>query len=251
MALRRRYGRRRPRVAPLSLAGRSGYGIRRARRNRLKFLPKGGFTIKRKAIPALVECTGTGGIQAINTAGGASTSLVFGTPVESYSSNSLNRVYDVPFAMTFALDQLFGYTDLTSISDRYRIANVQIKLHGYNVSQVNGAVNYAPSMFVEYVSDFDDNTVPSFAEFSEKMGTRSKGFNQQGMLTLNVRPRVPMMTGESHVAIPPRSVFIDCASPSQEHYGIKGLLRNVSLYDVKSLGIKVHYVYTVTVRDLQ
>lgn len=217
----------------------------------IKTLPKGGFTIKRKGIPALVQCTGTGGIESINTAGGASTSFLVGAPVEAYESSSLNRVYDVPFSMLFALDQLFAYTDITSISDRYRIANVQIKIHGYNVAQVNGAVNYAPNMFVEYITDYDDATTPSIQQFSEKMGSRTKGFNQQGMLTLNVRPRIPMMTGEQNVSIPSRSVFIDCSAPTQEHYAIKGILRNVSLFDVKSLGLKVHFVYTVIVRDLQ
>jgi len=250
MFRRRRGYRHRPKVAPLSLAGRSGY-IRRARRNALKFLPKGGFTIKRKAIPALIQCTSAGNIESINTAGGASTSVLLGTPVESFESGSLNRVYDVPFSMVFALDQLFAYTDLTQISDRYRIANVQIKIHGYNNFFINGALNYAPNHFIEYVSDYDDGGTPTIQEFSEKMGTRTKGFNQQGMLSLSVRPRVPMMTGDSHVSIPARSVFIDSASEGQEHYGIKGIFRNLSLYDVKSLGLKVHFIYTVVVRDLQ
>lgn len=244
---RRARGRRRPKVATHS---RSGYG-RRSFRVGLKFLPKGGFTIKRKGIPALVQCTAAGTIEAINTAGSASTSLILGEPVFSYESTSLTRTYDVPFSMKFALEELFAYTDITSISDRYRIAHVQIKIHGYNNFQINGALNYAPNQFIEYVTDYDDATAPTLQSFSEKMGTRTKGFNQQGMITLSCRPRIPMMTGESHVSIPSRSVFIDSASPEQEHYAIKGVFRNLSLYDTKSLGLKVQYIYTVIVRDLQ
>jgi len=240
--------RRRPR----RILRRAKAALRRIRRRKFgPSLGKGGFTVNRKAIPSLVQCTAAGAIESINTSGGASTSFLLGAPSEAYESTSLNRVYDVPFAMLFKLDEVFAYNDFTSIADRYRIANVQIKIHGYNVAQVNGAVNYAPNMFIEYVTDWDDATVPSIQQFSEKMGTHTKGFNQQGYLTLNIKPRVPMMTGENNVSIPSRSVFVDMAAPGQEHYGIKGILRNVSLYDVKSLGLKVHKIYTIVVKDLQ
>ena len=225
------------------------------KRRRVRRVPRGlgqgGFTIVRAGLQAGVSCSSAGNIQALGISGSTHRSLQFGTPVLAFTTGYLSRVYDVPFAIDFQLNDVVGVADLTAIADGYRIRKVVIEWHGYNQSGVNGDVNYQPCNFIEYIVDHDDSTIPTIGTFQEKMGTKTVGFNQLGMAKLRCSPKIPALLNGSVPTYNTRTPFIDMAYPSATHYSIKGILRNVSLYDTKSLGMKVNFKYTVDVRGLQ
>lgn len=212
----------------------------------------GGFIINRRGITNVVTCSGLATIRVRDQAGNIPDMLYFGTPTKSYPAGVNDGLYDVPFAMQFQLTDVVAYSDLTNIADRFKILKVKIEVHGVNTTGVIGSLTYAGMPWIEYVHDYDNSATPtSISEFSEKMGIKTLGFNQRGSCTLTVRPRCTNYSIGGYAIIPNGQQWIDCSSPQQPHYAIKGLLRNVPLYDVKSLGWTFVPTYTVQVKDIQ
>jgi len=240
MAIRKRRAIRRPRRV-----------VKRRRVRVPRGLGQGGFTIVRAGFQAAVSCSSAGNIQALGSGGATHRALTFGTPILSFTSGYLARVYDVPFAIDFQMNDVVGVSDLTAIGDAYIIKKVVVSFHGYNTSFVNGNVDYQPCQFIEYIIDRDDATIPTLASFQEKMGTKTIGFNKMGMAKISCSPRLPALLNGSIPTAGYGNQYVDMAYPAATHNGIKGILRNVSLFDVKSLGIKVNFKYTVGVRGLQ
>lgn len=224
--------------------------VKRRRVRKARGLARGGFTIKRRGQVQILTASAANTAQVKTQAGATGGCLTLGTPAISYSTG-MSGVYDIPFSMTFSLEELISYSDLTSIADKFMIKSVKMEVHGYNVSQVTGGVVYNPLSWIEYVEDHDDNTVPSISQLDEKMGVRTKGFNQRGMLTFTARPKVTVLSKDGYTIANPRSLWIDMATPQQPHYGVKGVLRGINLYDVKACAFKFQPTYTVAVRDLQ
>lgn len=154
--------------------------------------------------------------------------LSFGTPV--LSVNGITAFYDVPFTMVFRLDQLVAHADITSICDRFKLLRASVTIHGGNSAAAVGS----NMPWIEYVTDGDDDTVPTISAFREKMGIRNKGFNQQGKLTFTVptlRVASSVYSGgvTSAYINPAKSLWVDAAYPAVPHYGVKGVLRAVYL----------------------
>jgi len=185
---------------------------------------KGYFRISR-----LVAAFGiTKGITSGLITSGNTNILVFGTPV--LSVNGITGFYDVPFSFQFQLSDLQGYTDISNICDRYKIHNASIKIHGGNTAAAVGS----NMPWIEYICDSDDAQTPTIAAIREKMGVRSKGFNQQGSVSLYV-PKLKVSDTvyngslSSAYVVPNRSEWINSSYPSVPHFGLKGVLRAVYL----------------------
>lgn len=206
--------------------------VRRKRlaRPRRRVPSAGSFHIARKT--ALIQTysnSAVSGTMVLNDPSG--TCLSLGTPV---AITGTTNCYDIPFAMKFRLDQLMNSTDITNISDQYKIKSVKVKVHINGVS--NMYLNNAGSVqsWIEYIQDYDDATVPTLAQIREKMGVKTKYFTASRMsVSMGVRPRLADVVFGSGVsnayAINKKSQFIDCNYPNAEHYGIKGVLHNVQL----------------------
>lgn len=159
-------------------------------------------------------------------------------------------MYDVPFSMTFYLNQLDTSSDITNIADKYRIVSAMVKLCTQNI----GSTGFAPP-WVEYVVDRDDNTVPTISQLTQKMGVRTLGFNQRGQATMYAKP-VPAPEVYNGVSsgyiVPRRSPYINCTYDGVPHYGIKGVFRNLLLNGAGSAGnIRADVQLTVHAKDLQ
>lgn len=196
--------------------------LKRFYRRKVGLRGMGRFTISR-LMPAfgITKGASSGLIVSGNT-----NVLNFGNPV--LSVNGITGFYDVPFAFTFRLDQLAGYTDITGICDRFKLLRALITIHGGNTAAAVGS----NMPWIEYVTDGDDDTAPTIAQFREKMGARNKGFNQQGKVTISV-PKLRLASTiysggvTSAYVNPAKSLWVDAGYPAVPHYGVKGVLRAV------------------------
>lgn len=159
----------------------------------------------------------------------------FGTPV----SNNFG-FYDIPFSIKFRLDNLINSGDITTLCDKYKIAGAYVRIFytaaGYgsdaNVNSGINAINNMPA--IQYITDHDDAEVPSPALIGEKMGVKYHTFkNMNSYIALKVRPVPSREIYNNGVTtayeVPGKAPFIDCNKSGVEHYGVKGIIRNVFL----------------------
>lgn len=178
--------------------------------------------------PAIIRTSCSPGITGVITVQDPTGNcLAMGTPVLIVGSQNC---YDIPFSMTFNLNQCTNANELTVLFDRYRILSALVRVH-YNVTN-SSEIKTMP--WIEYVQDYDDNTVPSIATMREKMGSKTKFFGtNKFLIKMGVRPRFADTVYQSGVTsaygIGNRNEFLNTSYPAVEHYGIKGILHNVPL----------------------
>jgi len=183
---------------------------------------KGGFRINRR-IPMLAINASQTVVGSFSTTN--ATVCVLGTPVAALTGGT--NYFDVPFALEFHLSDLDTYTDLTSIAEKYRIAGASVKFLSNPGSYFSGA----PLPFIQMVSDFDDAVAPTISSLNQKMGLRTKTFNNIGMASVLLRPKPSMQVYGSVLttgyAVPRSAPYLDCTTAVIPHYGLKGVFRNV------------------------
>jgi len=171
-------------------------------------------------------------------------------------------VYNVPFAAAFTLDMLSQYTDLTGISDQYKISNVELRFQ-YNASDVNGLPanntnqpNFLP--ILKYCNDYDDGAIETVAALQAKMGLRSKpltgGKNHSLRLTPRVADAVYGTSLTTAYAVPSKAMWLDSSLPAVPHYGVKGYIENLPLGTTAggmTSCISIEVLYTVKLKGLQ
>lgn len=158
---------------------------------------------------------------------GAGTLVTLGTPAPSLGLPS--GWYDLPFSMTFSMNQVAGYTEFAALFDEYKIANAKVRISpNTNIAQAATSQNIP---YIEWISDHDDSVVPTVFAFREKMGIHTKYFNSTtNSTTLNLRPRPVSQvyaTPTLGYSLASKSVWLDMNNTSVPHYAIKGVLRHV------------------------
>lgn len=227
--------------------------LARPMRRRVYRGPRQGFlSIVRKLSQIQTYATGgtAGGIGKVDPTG---TCLNLGTPVYI---NGTDNCWDVPFSMVFRLDQLMNATDITSISDQFKILSAFVKVHAnYNLTGA-GLANAVP--FIDYIQDHDDAIVPSLALMREKMGVKTKYFStSKPYILMGVRPRCAdtvFQNGTSATGYSiPKSLWINTTYSGTEHYGIKGVIRNIYLPAGSSVGSLLNWDVSLKVlaKDFQ
>lgn len=207
-------------------------------------LSNNGFAIQRSIATFGIKGTGAGTIDSGNV-----NICNLGTPVSS--GHGTSNYYDIPFSFLFRMDQLVNYTEITAIADRYKITKAAVLLTTANSVNLGQVCTY-----IEYNVDHDDAAVPGISDQDQKLALKTKGFNQMGMCRISCSPR-PVNelypgTGTVGYGIYSRAPWIDCANPAVPHYGIKGIIRNVSLVSASSFqGFSVRVRLTVMAKDLQ
>lgn len=211
---------------------------------------KGGFFLTRK-LPLITSFASStvGAITVNDPTGNCLTMSVTGA-----SPGAPAGLYDVAFSMKFSLNQLQNFTDITQISDQYKLHSVKVKLtSGYQVSTTSIG-NVVP--WVEYIQDHDDATIPNAALMRQKMGVRSKYFGPtKTVINMGVRPRCADEIYSNSIATAyavDRPQWINCDYPAVEHYGIKGILHNVLLNGTTNQGLLTWDISTsLSAKDLQ
>jgi len=239
------------RRAPASRPRRPRRALRRYRKMKRLVAPKNGGTFLVRKVQELISSvpsTVSPGLYTINT---SNNSVTLGTPVAT-PAIALNT-YDVPFTVKFRLDELTAYTELTQLFDRYKIVSAMVKCNFANYP----ADNRITLPYIDYVTDYDDASLPTVSGMREKMGVKSKSFSaSRPRITMGVRPRVAQEVFNNGVttsyAVPRGGTWINAQYPGVEHYSIKGVIRNLYLPATQGAQpITWDISYGVALKDIQ
>lgn len=183
---------------------------------------QGGLYVVRK-LPQ-IQSYGSGVAGVLTTYDPTGSCLTLGAGVPRAGSLVM---YDVPFSLKFRLNQLTNYSELTAISDKYKIKSVLVRLT-FNHFTVTSPIG-AGMPWVEYEPDYDDSALPTVTNFREKMGTKTKHISTtKNYIKMGVRPRFTMNTPAiSGAVIANKKDYLNCANPDVDHFAIKGIIRNV------------------------
>jgi len=135
------------------------------------------------------------------------------------------------FATTFALTEVQGSSEFTSLFDRYRIEKIEYKIQllnnpdtgSYLANPVaNNNNNFYPKMW--YVRDYDDASAESIATMQQRAYVKCCVMKPNMQKKITIRPAILTQLYLSGVAAgyaPKFNQFIDMQYPSVPHYGLK------------------------------
>jgi len=178
--------------------------------------------------------------------------------------------YNVPFSMNFSLDSVAQYTDIQSISDRYKIDKVKVTFWCAQTQSVANdpkvasitpqAITAMPTL--RWDEDRDDNTPATVQQFKARMNSKVGNMANGRRITCWVTP-VPAPTVYSPVtggaySVPSSPLYINTAYPGVSHFGLKGVFENVqgaiadAAGQVYNAGVNImcETVYYISARDL-
>lgn len=210
----------------------------------------GGFRLVRKLPDMAISSSSTGGLVSVTDP----TGTCVGVGIAALSAGS-STGWDVPFSLTFRLAQLINSSDITGIADKYKITGAYVRLF-YNKSNAQAGAS-AGMPYIEYISDHDDASVPTFTSLREKMGVKLSTFkNGSSYIGMKCRPKPAREIFNNGITTayeqPKGAIWIDCSNPNVEHYGIKGMIHNMWLPAIGGQEvIKVDVSLTVVAKDLQ
>lgn len=129
--------------------------------------------------------------------------------------------------LSFRLNDLEGYTELTRLYDRYVITKVVLEWI-WTITTPSGAGASGPNAsltpYINVVRDYDDNVIPDATYF------RESGRNIRRRLVPNRRVRIALTpaisqpiykTGLTFGYGPKWKASVDCANPDIPHFGLK------------------------------
>lgn len=166
------------------------------------------------------------------------------------------------FSIAFCLADLPDYAEFTALYDQYRIDGVKVKILPVNTSSDNPTSStYMNGGFIHTAIDYDDYNLVALSEagineirckpsYKVRNITNNKGIN------IFLRPRIATPVygagAFTQYAQAPRKMFLDCGSPSTQHYGIKGLLEVVQYNTVSVyMPFKIECCYYMTFKGVQ
>lgn len=164
-----------------------------------------------------------GGIDKTDPTG---TCLTLGTPTQTPGTVAAQNLYDVPFTLAFDMAQISASSDFTNLFDYYKVNGVKVQLKVFPNSSAATGVGLP---WLEFWSDHDDSVPVTALAAREHMGTKSRFFSgDKLMTTMYVKPTPLANVAGVAAAIMPNK-WINCASPGIPHYGIKGIIHNYYL----------------------
>jgi len=224
MPMRSRYGRRRGRKSTVAKKMRRAYMKRTSGKNavrRLNSQNQGYLNVNRR-LPVVAMAANEGSVNLIDPTFDC---ISLGTPTAV--PGGLANVFDIPFSMTFQLDQLAGFGEFTSLFDQYKINAVKVLVRSY--ANTDGTLGF-PMPWIECWNDHDSNIPPTVAASREIMGVKHKYFNAtKNVVSLYVKPKPKLNVQLQPGILPTRTQWLDCAIPTIQHFSIKGIIHNYTL----------------------
>lgn len=234
--------------------------LKRRRGNIYKGAGKMG--LKRKTIPFVIKNSAVAGAAVVTGyAGGpvpSSSILQLGTITQD--TNYSQNVYNVPFSMSFKLEDVINYSELTALFDMYRIRGVAIKLkyngNAFDGSNSTGRAQNQP--VIKWIADYDDDTAPSSINgFLDNMGVKTVLLNENRYSKMFIRPKVAPRVYQTALAdgfaIGKRNQWLNSVSSGVPHYGIKGYIEGLPLGTVASLSSVLQFdtTFYMELKDVQ
>lgn len=164
---------------------------------------------------------------------------------------------------TFQFDAIAGYSEFSSLYDRYRITAVQTIVTLLNnpssFLKLNGALNeqqqtnWYPKLW--YVHDYDDSSTLTLAAMRERANVKSIVIQPNKTYRLMSRPAILTQTYRTSTTTgysPKWRQWIDMANANVPHYGLKWILDTQGLdpTDTSPFRLHVEYKYFFTCKDV-
>lgn len=150
--------------------------------------------------------------------------------------------------MSFQLDLLQNYTELTALYDQYKIK--WVKLHfdwsplvpiPYDTANAfSGSGAHNPIVY--FKRDYDDATAPTEIEMKQSNQTRALRLHPNRNQTIFLRPAIlhQIYEGATATAYAPKwRERLDCADVSVPHYGLKMLIKSPPSSNYGTVNIRV------------
>lgn len=171
-----------------------------------------------------------------------STNILGGGGIPPYIE--ANAGADNPFALAFSLQDVGQVATLTALFDQYRFDKVEIRLvpasssvETFNVASPNNSV---PSIYA--VLDFDDSTaLASLAAAQQYDNVQITRYGEGLSITVlpSNTPALYASGGFSGYEVQ-RADWVDCANTAVGHYGVKGIITELTAL---STSTAVWYIY--------
>lgn len=142
----------------------------------------------------------------------------------SWDSGNLSALTtEVDTAFSFQLSDLPSYTEFTALFDQYRIVGVDMHFIPHqNTCPVTSANATTTNILI--APDYDDATAVNLAALLQKAGLKIYNFNKEFHFFLKPMIAAAAYSGTftSYLSMEPQ--WIDVASPSVVHYGVKTVM---------------------------
>lgn len=131
---------------------------------------------------------------------------------------------DLGHAFPFGLTLLPNYSEFTTLFDRYRIRQVDIRIRCDKL-ETSGSYTAYPTVWA-YMDD-DDASIPvSKSTVLERQSVRPFTFTEsKKVYSISIQPRW-LIDGTSKASLAPRNMWIDMSTPAVSHYGLKLWMEN-------------------------
>lgn len=154
-------------------------------------------------------------------------SSVFGTGL---TFSNPGTVVSTSTSATFALNQVQGYADFTSLFDLYKIVKVDMKINllSPNPDNTQGsafiASTYYPKLW--WCWDYDDSSNLSLDQIKEKQGVKYAILKPNAVIKISCIPKFQAMTYKTPTATGygPRTGYLDTVDSGIPHYALKFVL---------------------------
>ena len=167
--------------------------------------------------------------------------------------NSVSQGYGTEFA----LQNVKGYTDFSSLYDSFIITGVQMRIqlvtNPNSTFVTNPSTTGAPQFCnwypkIWYVFDNDDSVALSLAQIRERQGVKCKVLEPNKVLSMFVKPCIAVQTYRTSTTTgyAPKRMYLDMATGYNcPHYGFKYVLdaNGLDPSDTNPFRIRVEYKY--------
>jgi hypothetical protein len=139
------------------------------------------------------------------------------TRLQQLGTITSSTTAEVTSALTFSLSSLPDYTEFTGLFDAYRIVGVKVCF--YPAFLDTTATTLYPPIYT--VIDYDDSNTTSTAAYGEYDSCQVVQTGQYFERTLVPRVAIAAYSGAFTSFGQKAKMWIDCGSPSVNHYGLK------------------------------
>jgi len=152
---------------------------------------------------------------------------------KSAVASGLPNYYNLPFAATFRISDLYNWIELQPIAEKVKLNYVKIYAYTTSTSANVNGMGQMPTLLWDNTAD--DDTVPTYSQFKEQMGIKRKFLSQGAVATL--RPKLVgqgmMQSGTagvySIVVQKPKWLDTNSTAAATEHYGLNGVIEDFLL----------------------
>ena len=175
-----------------------------------------------------------------------------------------------PLSFEFSLDQIYSYSEFTTLFDKYRLDKVDVYIQmitnpdaqlvtnvtaGTNVNAATAYINsnnWYPKMW--YINDHDDSATTTIAAIKERVGVKCCVLKPNVVKKITVKPAVAVQIYRTATTTgygPKWGQYIDMSNTNVPHYGLKTVIDPLGLDPSGTFSFRYECKYYFTCKDVQ